>query len=347
MSKRLSRKSAADSSEDEDIVVPESSADAKRSAERRKSAKKSKGSKPLRKKAHRVDDSSESSSGGSFSGSSSESSSNSGRSSSGSDDDRRTKSERKKKQQQSAEAAKSSSKRSNKRRSTTGSSRSNVAAKAEESEGGGDEEEEEVYCVCQKPYHHEFMFMCDRCQAWFHPKCVGLTKAQIKANPDGLYYCAQCRAIVRAQQQSTAADSSGRKQGLSTREQLVASFAQLLAAASTSSAESTSSKAGDSETKAQRIAGELEAALFECSGRSTTTSLYVSRARFLLYNLNEAKNATLAKRLLSGVLSAPVAAQTNPRVLSSKNPAVLLPAVAAAASVAPPQQPRISAPRKV
>ena len=331
--------------------MPESPADSKHSSAR-KSSKKSKSSKPLRKKARRSSESSESSSGGSTSGSSSSrsSSGSSNSESSSSSDDERAKSDRRKKQHQSAEVAKSgsssSSKRSNKRRSTTGSSgsgRNNVAAKVEESDGGGDEEEEEVYCVCQKPYHHEFMFMCDRCQAWFHPKCVGLTKAQIKANPDGLYYCAQCRAIVRAQQ-ATAADSSGRKQGLSTREQLVAAFAQLLSAASTAPAES-GSKASDSETKAQRLAGELEAALFECSGRSATTNLYVSRARFLLYNLNETKNATLAKRLLSGELSAAVVAQTNPRVLASRSPVVLLPAVAAA-SVAPPQQPRISVPRK-
>ena len=187
------------------------------------------------------------------------------------------------------------------------------------------DDEQEVYCVCKKPYHHEFMFMCDRCQNWFHPKCVGLTKAEIKAHPDSQYYCTACRSALRPSSGSAAAATGAPQQQktekespAATREQVSAAFTRLLELCA-------SSRGGDSEVfsataraRARKLGTELEAALYERSGKNTAGAVYVARARFLLHNLDP-KNTTLGKRVLSGELAPAVVALTDPRTLATKH----------------------------
>ena len=39
-----------------------------------------------------------------------------------------------------------------------------------------------TYCTCQKPYYpREYYIQCSACQGWFHPKCLGQTKAECEA----------------------------------------------------------------------------------------------------------------------------------------------------------------------
>lgn len=213
----------------------------------------------------------------------------------------------------------------NRKKSRAGNKGSKDAANSDDD---GDDEEE-VYCVCKKPYHHEFMFMCDRCQNWFHPKCVGLTKAEIKAHPDSQYYCTACRSALRPSSgAATAAAASassgapqqrtGKESTAATREQLSAAFTRLLELCA-------SARGGDSEVfsttaraHARKLGTELEAALYERSGKNTTGAVYVARARFLLHNLDP-KTTTLGKRVLSGELAPAVVALTDPRTLATKH----------------------------
>ena len=39
-----------------------------------------------------------------------------------------------------------------------------------------------LYCLCQRPYNaREYYIQCGVCGEWFHPKCLGKTKAECEA----------------------------------------------------------------------------------------------------------------------------------------------------------------------
>lgn len=43
-----------------------------------------------------------------------------------------------------------------------------------------DEDEDDpdrLWCVCREPHNNRFMICCDKCEDWFHGKCVGVTRA--------------------------------------------------------------------------------------------------------------------------------------------------------------------------
>lgn len=33
-----------------------------------------------------------------------------------------------------------------------------------------------LWCICRRPHNNRFMICCDKCEDWFHGKCVGVTK---------------------------------------------------------------------------------------------------------------------------------------------------------------------------
>jgi nucleosome-remodeling factor subunit BPTF len=38
--------------------------------------------------------------------------------------------------------------------------------------------EDELFCVCKRPYNSRLFYVgCDGCENWFHPECVGTTRA--------------------------------------------------------------------------------------------------------------------------------------------------------------------------
>ncbi|XP_056018158.1 nucleosome-remodeling factor subunit BPTF-like isoform X3 [Ostrea edulis] len=50
---------------------------------------------------------------------------------------------------------------------------------------------EELYCLCRTPYDDtQFYIGCDRCQDWFHGRCVGVS--QVEANHMDIYICPNC-----------------------------------------------------------------------------------------------------------------------------------------------------------
>ncbi|KAG0347700.1 hypothetical protein BG004_007183 [Podila humilis] len=54
----------------------------------------------------------------------------------------------------------------------------------------------EVYCICRGPYDGvEFMIACDRCEEWFHGRCIGMKPQDAKKSNH--YYCETCQKIRR------------------------------------------------------------------------------------------------------------------------------------------------------
>ncbi|KAJ0180501.1 hypothetical protein K1T71_003905 [Dendrolimus kikuchii] len=54
------------------------------------------------------------------------------------------------------------------------------------------EETQELYCLCRQPYDNsQFYICCDRCQDWFHGRCVGIL--QTEADNIDEYVCPNCQ----------------------------------------------------------------------------------------------------------------------------------------------------------
>ncbi|XP_076083410.1 uncharacterized protein LOC143054323 isoform X4 [Mytilus galloprovincialis] len=78
--------------------------------------------------------------------------------------------------------------------------------KSEESEDEEDDDEDmdseeeyeppdRKYCICNKPYGNKFMICCDRCENWYHGKCIGITRERGKemADKEEEYICDGCK----------------------------------------------------------------------------------------------------------------------------------------------------------
>jgi len=39
-----------------------------------------------------------------------------------------------------------------------------------------EDDPERLWCVCREPHNNRFMICCDKCEDWFHGKCVGVTR---------------------------------------------------------------------------------------------------------------------------------------------------------------------------
>lgn len=52
-------------------------------------------------------------------------------------------------------------------------------------------ETQELFCLCRKPYDEtQFYICCDKCQDWFHGRCVGIL--QCEADNIDEYICPNC-----------------------------------------------------------------------------------------------------------------------------------------------------------
>lgn len=51
---------------------------------------------------------------------------------------------------------------------------------------------QELYCICRQPYDEtQFYICCDKCQDWFHGRCVGIL--QCEAENIDEYICPNCQ----------------------------------------------------------------------------------------------------------------------------------------------------------
>ncbi|XP_029950478.1 nucleosome-remodeling factor subunit BPTF isoform X3 [Salarias fasciatus] len=62
---------------------------------------------------------------------------------------------------------------------------------------GQESSTEELYCICRTPYDEsQFYIGCDRCQNWYHGRCVGILQSE--ANHIDEYVCPQCQSTEDA-----------------------------------------------------------------------------------------------------------------------------------------------------
>ncbi|GFT51046.1 nucleosome-remodeling factor subunit BPTF [Trichonephila clavipes] len=55
---------------------------------------------------------------------------------------------------------------------------------------------EELYCLCRSPYDEsQFYICCDRCQDWFHGRCVGVLQSEADSIDE--YICPNCQSNTR------------------------------------------------------------------------------------------------------------------------------------------------------
>lgn len=55
---------------------------------------------------------------------------------------------------------------------------------------------QELYCLCRQPYDEsQFYICCDRCQDWFHGRCVGILQSEADAIEE--YTCPNCQGNTR------------------------------------------------------------------------------------------------------------------------------------------------------
>jgi len=49
-----------------------------------------------------------------------------------------------------------------------------------------------VFCYCEMPYNPDLeMIMCEKCEEWFHPQCLGKPMKELTAT--NKFMCADCR----------------------------------------------------------------------------------------------------------------------------------------------------------
>ncbi|KAK3578905.1 hypothetical protein CHS0354_035525 [Potamilus streckersoni] len=56
------------------------------------------------------------------------------------------------------------------------------------------EDPSKLYCICRQPHDKRFMICCDRCEEWYHGKCVGISAAtgkEMELNNEE-YICLKC-----------------------------------------------------------------------------------------------------------------------------------------------------------
>lgn len=53
-------------------------------------------------------------------------------------------------------------------------------------------ETQELYCSCKQPYDEsQFYICCDKCQDWFHGRCVGIVQSEAEFIDE--YVCPNCQ----------------------------------------------------------------------------------------------------------------------------------------------------------
>ncbi|CAB3368135.1 Hypothetical predicted protein [Cloeon dipterum] len=97
-----------------------------------------------------------------------------------------------------------------------------IQADSEEEDDDDDDGDEEwdseddpdkLWCICRKPHNNRFMICCDKCEDWFHGKCVGITKAmgkQMEAQGKE-WTCPKCKKLLMANEIPVKANEPGEK----------------------------------------------------------------------------------------------------------------------------------------
>ena len=60
-----------------------------------------------------------------------------------------------------------------------------------------EDDPDRLWCICKQPHNNRFMICCDKCEDWFHGKCVNVTKAMGKEieSRGKEWRCPNCKAL--------------------------------------------------------------------------------------------------------------------------------------------------------
>lgn len=74
-----------------------------------------------------------------------------------------------------------------------------------------EDDPDRLWCICKQPHNNRFMICCDKCEDWFHGKCVNVTKAMGKEIElmHKEWRCPNCKAT-----EGPGGGGSGKKIGL-------------------------------------------------------------------------------------------------------------------------------------
>ncbi|XP_071481401.1 uncharacterized protein [Diadema antillarum] len=67
------------------------------------------------------------------------------------------------------------------------------------SEWTSDDDPEKLWCICKQPHDGKFMICCDKCEDWFHGKCVNISKKEGKRmeQEDLSWVCPNCKEAAK------------------------------------------------------------------------------------------------------------------------------------------------------
>ncbi|KAI7805532.1 putative PHD finger protein 3 [Triplophysa rosa] len=152
--------------------------------------------------------------------------------------------------------------------------------------------------LCKKPHNNGFMVGCGRCDEWFHGDCVGLdmTKVQQMEKEDQEYVCLKC---CTEEDEKTGAQTTEQSD-----EKLSAKQKQRPPQMVTAGGIRPFRKDSDmkiSSDKPAELARRTEKELFALF--QGVDSKYKNKYRSLTFNLKDAKNNVLFKRVLKGEVS--------------------------------------------
>ncbi|XP_041466092.1 death-inducer obliterator 1-like isoform X2 [Lytechinus variegatus] len=78
-----------------------------------------------------------------------------------------------------------------------------------------DDDPEKLWCICRQPHDGKFMICCDKCEDWFHGKCVNITKKEGKRmeRENLSWMCPKCteEKKTEAADKSKAKDDKSKK----------------------------------------------------------------------------------------------------------------------------------------
>lgn len=96
--------------------------------------------------------------------------------------------------------AKSDSGKSSRRQSlvqTAGAAEDELDDLNSDGSWASEDDPDRLWCICKQPHNNRFMICCDKCEDWFHGKCVNVTKAmgkeiELKGKE---WRCPNCKAL--------------------------------------------------------------------------------------------------------------------------------------------------------
>jgi hypothetical protein len=62
-----------------------------------------------------------------------------------------------------------------------------------------EDDPDRLWCICKQPHNNRFMICCDKCEDWFHGKCVNITKSKAREMEEKgkEWTCPNCKAKIK------------------------------------------------------------------------------------------------------------------------------------------------------